>query len=173
VESSPLFEDRKQTRLPGYDYRAAGAYHCTIVTLHRKCILSRVVEAHTELLPLGLVVQECLEELPQRFEHVQLDCFEIMPNHIHALLVLSGRVPEWKQSEKPGTQRGSLSEVIQALKSRVAIRGKLLGYSGIFQRGFHEHIIRDEQDLYATRKYISENPLKWHLDRENPDKQES
>ncbi|MFN0159507.1 MAG: transposase, partial [Bacteroidota bacterium] len=38
-----------------------------------------------------------------------------------------------------------------------------------WQRGFYEHIIRNEADLYRIRKYITNNPLRWALDEENPD----
>jgi hypothetical protein len=37
----------------------------------------------------------------------------------------------------------------------------------IWQRNYYEHIIRDERALNAIRRYIQENPLRWHLDREN------
>ena len=38
----------------------------------------------------------------------------------------------------------------------------------VWQRNYHDHVIRDEKDLYSKRKYIRENPLKWELDEENP-----
>ena len=39
----------------------------------------------------------------------------------------------------------------------------------LWQRSYYDHIIRNENELYQIRKYIMENPLKWHLDRENPE----
>ncbi len=33
---------------------------------------------------------------------------------------------------------------------------------------YHEHIIRDENDLNRIQKYIDNNPLKWEFDIENP-----
>ena len=38
----------------------------------------------------------------------------------------------------------------------------------LWQRSFHDHIIRNDNDLTRIREYIKNNPLKWHLDRENP-----
>lgn len=38
----------------------------------------------------------------------------------------------------------------------------------LWQRNYYERVIRDERELAAARKYIVENPLKWHLDREHP-----
>jgi len=40
----------------------------------------------------------------------------------------------------------------------------------VWQRGYYEHVIRDERELEKTREYIVNNPLKWDLDRFNPDK---
>ena len=46
----------------------------------------------------------------------------------------------------------------------------LRGMAGqpFWQRGFHEHIIRDDEDLYSHREYIGSNPAKWAEDRLNP-----
>lgn len=38
----------------------------------------------------------------------------------------------------------------------------------IWQRNYFERIIRNERELNATREYMSNNPMKWSLDRENP-----
>jgi putative transposase len=91
-----------------------------------------------------------------------------MPNHIHVIIFLQGRAPQWKMEAKPGTASRSLSSVIQAFKSRASRAAKEAGFENIFQRGFYEHVIRDEDDLHNQRRYILENPLKWELDKENP-----
>jgi hypothetical protein len=39
----------------------------------------------------------------------------------------------------------------------------------VWQRNYHEHIIRDDNSLYTIRQYITDNPLRWAFDRENPD----
>jgi REP element-mobilizing transposase RayT len=36
-----------------------------------------------------------------------------------------------------------------------------------WQRSFHDHIIRDENDLTRIREYITNNPLNWATDEEN------
>jgi putative endonuclease len=38
----------------------------------------------------------------------------------------------------------------------------------LWQRSFYDHVIRDEASLNRIREYISTNPLRWDLDRENP-----
>ena len=36
-----------------------------------------------------------------------------------------------------------------------------------WQRNYYEHVIRNEDSLNRIREYIVNNPLRWHLDREN------
>ncbi|MBP8925879.1 MAG: transposase [Pseudomonadales bacterium] len=38
----------------------------------------------------------------------------------------------------------------------------------VWQRNYHEHIIRDEVSLCRIQEYILNNPLQWALDREHP-----
>ncbi len=37
-----------------------------------------------------------------------------------------------------------------------------------WQRGYYEHIVRNDRELQIMRRYIRENPLQWELDREHP-----
>jgi len=58
------------------------------------------------------------------------------------------------------------NEYIRGVKKSgwLAFRGRL------WQRNYYEHIIRSEESLNRLRRYIAENPLRWHLDRENPNR---
>ena len=38
----------------------------------------------------------------------------------------------------------------------------------LWQRNYYEHIVRNDDELNRIREYIMNNPLKWELDRENP-----
>jgi REP element-mobilizing transposase RayT len=40
----------------------------------------------------------------------------------------------------------------------------------LWQRGYYDHIVRDEKDLHRVRQYIDNNPLAWALDEENPNR---
>ncbi len=39
----------------------------------------------------------------------------------------------------------------------------------IWQRNYYDRIIRNEKELDKIKKYIFENPLKWELDKNNPE----
>ena len=38
----------------------------------------------------------------------------------------------------------------------------------LWQRNYYEHVVRNDDELARAREYIQQNPLRWHLDRENP-----
>ena len=78
-----------------------------------------------------------------------------MPNHIHLMLVLNN------DSGRPQVAP-TLSRIIQQFKGSVS---KKIGKS-IWQKGFYDHIIRDEIDYFRHLQYIEENPAKWLLGKD-------
>ncbi|OYT72620.1 MAG: hypothetical protein CFK48_02500 [Armatimonadetes bacterium CP1_7O] len=70
----------------------------------------------------------------------------------------------------------SLGDIVHRFKTmttkRYADGVKQLGWppfrGRLWQRNYYEHIIRNEESLQRIREYILTNPLRWHLDRENP-----
>ncbi len=88
------------------------------------------------------------------------------------------QIPTGKDKGSGLTPPGSLSTVILRFKTFTAheygrgVRdGRWPRYPGrLWQNRFHEHVIRNERDLNAIREYIANNPLQWHLDRENPER---
>lgn len=97
----------------------------------------------------------------------------IMPNHIHAIVVISGT------AQRPSPT--SLSDIIKVLKTyttwlyiKNVDQKKWLPFEKrLWQRGYYEHIFRNENSLENIQKYIMENPLKWEFDKENPKKNNS
>jgi len=41
-----------------------------------------------------------------------------------------------------------------------------------WQARFYEHVVRNEKELFNIRQYIANNPLKWNLDAENPERRQ-
>ncbi|MEE4195845.1 MAG: transposase [Anaerolineae bacterium] len=155
--------DRKHNRLPEYDYSLAGLYFVTFCTLHREHLLSEIKLNRVHLKKCGEICLEIWKSLPERFSTVTLDEFVIMPNHIHGIIMLDN---------SPDTE--TLSSVIGAFKSLVA-RKYYIWYRDefgtdtgkIWQRSFHDHVIRNQRALDAIRKYIRLNPVNWEKDPEN------
>lgn len=95
-----------------------------------------------------------------------------MPNHVHGIVVIAGRGTPWRAPTEAFGRPvpGSLATVIRAFKSsvtRLLIRDKRRRGS-LWQRGYYEHVVREEDELGRLRPYIAENPLKWDEDAENP-----
>ncbi|MCS6804883.1 MAG: transposase [Blastocatellia bacterium] len=81
--------NRRSIRLKGYDYAQPGAYFITICTHDRACLFGDVVDGKMRLNAMGQMVQQCWQEIPCHFPHVELDAFVVMPNHIHGILVIT------------------------------------------------------------------------------------
>jgi len=155
---------RKDIRLSEYDYSQTGGYFVTICTHDKKQILSRIetgtayTKANVVLTELGQIVRDVLEVLPERYGF-RLEACVIMPNHIHMLLM-----KETQESNK------TVGQVMGAFKSLVTnqwckvcdARGMTAGK--LWQRNYYDHILRNEADYIEKRRYIEENPDKWHLD---------
>jgi REP element-mobilizing transposase RayT len=110
---------------------------------------------------LGQIVEATWLELPAHFPATRLDAFVVMPNHVHGILLLN-------QAEA-STDR--LSILIRDFKSFSTRRiNEFRGAKGepIWQRGYYEHVVRDERALDRIRRYVLANPTQWHLDPDNP-----
>lgn len=161
--------NRKNPRLPDYDYDENGAYFITICTHNRKQILSHIVGSPnelpvSELTPYGLIADSVIQFLPQRF-HLKIDTYVIMPNHIHLLILIDdpNRVRAIRESPLQG--RSVISQAVGYLKMNVSKQMHQMGYpSEIWQRSFHDHIIRDQRDYDKIWMYISDNPRRWQED---------
>jgi len=75
--------------LQGYDYSQSGAYYVTIVTFGRECLFGQVIDAKMQLNQCGQIVQRAWFDLPNHYPHVELGAFAIMPNHVHAIILLN------------------------------------------------------------------------------------
>jgi hypothetical protein len=61
--------------------------------------------------------------------------------------------------------RPTISDIVCAYKSLTMRESGKIGFDGkLFQTSFHEHVVRGYEDYIEIRKYISENPTKWHSD---------
>ncbi len=174
-----LFYNRKTTRLPNYDYSKNGFYFVTICAWERKKYFGEIINGKIELNEIGKMVKQYWEKIPQHFENIFLDKFVIMPNHVHGIVVIERDSPSVGtrhvaslrniasiQINKFGPlYQGSLSTIIHAFKASVTreSRRKKILYK-IWQRSFHDHIIRNDLDLMRIREYIQNNPRNWEMD---------
>lgn len=157
---------RKHIRLPDYDYSRNGAYFVTVCTKNRSHILSQVVVGpdaligpYVQLTETGRIVEQIILRTEQAYPLVKVEHYVIMPNHIHLLLTLnSGPV------RAPGPTKGEYSPALpQIVKALKGLTTRVVKCS-IWQSGYYEHIIRDENDFLARWQYIDQNPARWAED---------
>ncbi len=80
---------RRSIRLKEYDYSLTGAYFITICVHDKKCLLGSINDNGVVLSQIGEFVNQCLNQIPDRFDSAELDEFIIMPNHIHAIIIIN------------------------------------------------------------------------------------
>ena len=150
---------RKPNWLPEYDYSRAGYYFITVCTKDKEPLLWLPSVGATcgrpPLSPLGLIVEEELLHLDSVYANIRLDKFVIMPNHIHLILMIG--------SDGCGRPQvaPTISRVMKQFKGAVTKRAGL----PLWQKSFHDHVIRNESDYLRIWQYMDTNPLKWEEDR--------
>ncbi|GAB5534921.1 MAG: transposase [Rubricoccaceae bacterium] len=186
--------ERRSPRLRGYDYRQPGLYFVTIVTADRQLVFGEIHDHAMALSEIGELARACWEAIPEHHVGVELDAFVVMPNHVHGLIALTGASPHDAPPDStrrdgiypvPDTMYGvptptsdghkgvSLSTVVGTYKAAVTrARNRQFTTPGapLWQPRFHDRIVRlrNPDELANIRRYIGENPARWHKDREHP-----
>ncbi|WP_017259785.1 transposase [Pedobacter arcticus] len=88
MKYDPRIHHRRSIRLKGYDYSKAGAYFITICCEKMACRFGEVNEDGMMLNELGEIAYAEWIKLAERFDCFELDVFQIMPNHMHGIIVL-------------------------------------------------------------------------------------
>jgi putative transposase len=174
----PQKHHRRSIRLRDYDYARPGWYFVTICAQSREMVFGNVIHGGMILNTVGKIVDFHWQKLPHHFKNIELDEFQIMPNHFHGIVNIVGAMHSDQnihiQPLQPpmlhphGTKPGSLGAIMQNFQSittrKINHIRKTPGQR-LWQRNYYEHIIRDEPELIRIRKYIIENPLKWQSDK--------
>lgn len=104
---------------------------------------------------MGEIALKHLQNIGNHFDGIKIDKYVVMPNHIHIIVAIGCNDASERSRPFP-----TLSTVIGLYKSGVS---REVG-SKIWQKSFHDHIIRNKNDYLKIWEYIENNPLKWDLD---------
>ena len=154
---------RKHSRLEFFDYSTTGAYFITICTQNRRCVLSSIVgrglaPAEVQYTAYGRIAEEQLLLLEERYPSLKVDQYVIMPNHIHAILILN--------DARGVSPRPTLMDIVCTYKSLTTRKcKKACPIDKVFQTSFYDHVIRGQADYDEIAEYIASNPKQWELDR--------
>ncbi len=183
---NPQLHHRRSIRLKGYDYSKEGLYFITICVQNRKCLYGEIINDEMILNDAGILTDAWWQKIPEKFPDILLDDYVIMPNHFHAIVenLGTGRgepmcSPESvnDQTEIQGQTHGSaptgLGIVVQWFKTMTTneyIRNVKHNNwepfdKKVWQRNYHEHIIRSEREYLLIKEYIQNNPRRWSEDK--------
>jgi putative transposase len=166
-ETAPNTARRRSLRLKDFDYSTSALYFVTVCTSRRKPLLANIVAGRLQPSAIGRVVSECWFELPYHYSRLELGAFVVMPNHIHGLMLLRDPVGA---GLRPAPTTATLSQIVGAFKSFSSRRIHESNASTprkVWQRGFHERIVRNRNECTKIEHYILQNPARWEFDREN------
>src|SRR5262249_4014983 len=125
--------------------------------------------------PYGGIVDGEWLRTPQVRPEISLDEYVIMPNHFHAIVLISSEsrvaAPDARLGQAPTEHTGraprSLGSLVAGFKATTTRRRGTPGMP-FWQRNYYEHVMRDDRDLNRIRSYIQTNPLRWAEDEYNP-----
>ncbi|GHU26046.1 hypothetical protein AGMMS50256_02290 [Betaproteobacteria bacterium] len=155
---------RKPNRLAGYDYSQNGAYFITICAKDRAEIFSTVGAncVRPQLSAIGIIVEKEIKALSKTYNQVAVDCYVVMPNHVHIIVVIfrvetgcGVRIENGRTQFAP-----TISRMVKQWKGAIT---KQLG-SSPWQKSFHDRIIRNEEEYTHIAEYIETNPARWSED---------
>lgn len=127
-------------------------------------MFGRVANGEMVLNDAGKMIAEQWNALPERFPNIDLDVYQIMPEHFHGVIVISGATLPAFPTKQP-----TLGEIIGAFKS-ITTNEYIKGVKHydwphfekrLWQRNYYEHVVRDDTDMNRIRKYIQSNPANW------------
>lgn len=167
---NPDIHHRKSTRLPDYDYSQNGMYFITICTEGRQHLFGEIIDGEMSPNLAGKIINQTWENILNDDPHCSSYISVLMPNHFHAIIQIEnvGANPS-STADRCGRPIG---EIIGAFKSKTTNQYIKKVHEGIFpsfekriwQRNFHEHIIRNEESLEKIYEYIKYNPINWETD---------
>ena len=180
-------------RLKNWDYRNNGAYFITICTKNRKHFFGKIVNKEIVLSEIGLLANNFWAEIPKHFPNVELGNFQIMPNHMHGILIINNMINVegtlhcnvsdvnalhcniyTKQNNtlqcnastvNISPKPGSISTIIRSYKSVVTKNAHLINSNFEWQPRFHDHVIRNSESFEKIQNYIENNPANWNEDK--------
>ena len=180
---NPDIHHRHSIRLREYDYSSVGAYFVTICAQGRECLFGDFAAGELRLNDAGRMVAEWWGKLPEKFPHVTLEEYVIMPNHFHGIVMITavgappcGCPPLSSKSGQPhgaAPTVGDLMDWFKTMTTNAYIKSvKLLDWppfpGRLWQRNYYERIIRNDAELAAIQEYILFNPVNWAEDEEYP-----
>ena len=92
MKYDPQKHHRRSIRLKGYDYSQVGMYFITTCTQHREHFFGHIENEEMILNDAGRMIDKWWQKIPEKFKDIELDVYQIMPNHFHAIVINTGSI---------------------------------------------------------------------------------
>jgi REP element-mobilizing transposase RayT len=129
------FRYSESPRLRTFDYKGHFAYHVTIVTAERQAVL--LEDAHEVVRTLRFAAEATA---------FNVLVYAIMPDHLHVLV--SGKSSD-----------SNLVRFVQRFKQLTGYEFKQRHGRSLWQRSYHDHVLRRSEEVADTARYILGNPV--------------
>jgi len=160
-------------RLQEYNYSGNGSYFITICTHGNRSLFGSVSGGQMHLNIHGFAVQKHIHRLNSLHDGIEVDKYVIMPNHLHLIITICH--DSINCSQMPSPSKAQIPKMIQAFKAAVTKELSRITEGGthamrslqfpVWQKSYHDHIIRTPLEYQEIWQYIDTNPLKWEKDR--------
>ena len=185
---NPNIHHRRSIRLKAYDYSQTGLYFVTICTRNREHLFGEIRDGKMALNAYGRIAHDEWLKTANIRCNVELDKFVVMPNHIHGIIVITDNIvsPRRGVLHTPLASDGdqmiiggvcntplrspsqTVGAIIRGYKTAVTKQlNKFECFGTIWQRNYHEHIIRTNRSHQYIVNYITTNPENWDNDTLN------
>ena len=160
--------DRKTPRAKWHDYKG-GEYFVTICTKARVHFFGEVYGGEMRMTSIGKMLKQEIEKTEKiRGGEVSIPLYVIMPNHVHLIVVVSCRdacdASLQGQGQEFGPQSKNLGSVIRGIKSAVTRFANENNIPFAWQSRYHDHIVRNQDEMNRIAEYIETNPIRWESD---------
>ena len=162
----------KSARATWHDY-SGGAYFVTVCTEKREHYFGKIENGIMQLSEIGKFTTENLQKINIHYPYAEIPLFVVMPNHIHAIVLIDNcrdvarNVSTNDKNEKMSEiakRQSSLCITIRGFKSAVTKFGNANSFDFAWQTRFHDHIIRNQNEMNRIADYIENNPKTWDTD---------
>ncbi|OFX75331.1 MAG: hypothetical protein A2X12_09270 [Bacteroidetes bacterium GWE2_29_8] len=167
-------------RAQWWDYANTGAYFITICSQNREHYFGHIADNQFIASESGKIAEKIWNEIPVRFQYIELGAFVVMPNHIHGILIISHvshvetrLIASLQSGEQSGGFAGTknpmlnknISHVIRWYKGSCTFNIRKINRYFQWQSLFYDHIIRNDAEYERIVNYINTNPENWGTDK--------
>jgi REP element-mobilizing transposase RayT len=183
----------QSARMRNWDYAKPGGYFVTTNCANHEQYLGKIVNGEMIMNEFGKIAHTCWSEIPQHFPNAELGEFQVMPNHLHGIIIITtfcyptcvetGQALSQKHQIRPthfrlrNQGKNTISAMVGSFKSAVTKQihqidtdfSDMVIHAAIKQFGwqsrFYDHFIRSHAEFNRISNYIRNNPANWRRDR--------